>query len=500
MNDFRPQLSLAFESLADEAADWLVIGAWEDGHVSPAWTALDEKLSGLLSKLRAGEDFTGKPFTTLTVHAPKGIKAKRLLLIGLGKQADTSRRSLHDAASAALRVITARQFERVALVLPKSASVSLEEAALAFGVGAIQGSVGPGIRQTEATRFPPREIVLIAPASSKKTALKEIVHRAQVEGEALSLARTLVNTPPCDLYPETFAAQAADIARRVGVECEIWDDRRLAAEGMGAILGIAQGSTRPARFAILRYHGGGRKTLAYVGKGVTFDSGGLSLKTNEQMLDMKCDMAGAATVLAATEAVARLKVPTNLLTVMPLVENMPSGYSVKLGDVLKARNGKTIEILNTDAEGRVILADALAYAAEQKANHIVDLATLTGACMIALGTEIAGLMSNNDNWASDVQSAITRAGERAWQLPMDADFEEALKSKVADCKNAPGVRYGGAITGGKFLQQFVGDIPWVHLDIAGPAWTEKESAAKDAGGTGAYVRSLIELAHAYANQ
>jgi leucyl aminopeptidase len=184
---------------------------------------------------------------------------------------------------------------------------------------------------------------------------------------------------------------------------------------------------------------------------------------------------------------------------MPLVENMPSGYAVKLGDVLKARNGKTIEILNTDAEGRVILADALAYAAEQKANNIVDLATLTGSCMVALGTEIAGLMSNDNAWAADVLSAITRAGERAWQLPMDEDFDEALKSKVADCKNAPGTRYGGAITGAKFLQQFVNDIPWVHLDIAGPAWAEDESAAKDSGGTGAYVRGLIELAHSYSS-
>jgi leucyl aminopeptidase len=266
---------------------------------------------------------------------------------------------------------------------------------------------------------------------------------------------------------------------------------------MGAVLGVAQGSTRPARLAILRYFGGSSSALALVGKGVTFDSGGLSLKTNEQMIDMKCDMAGAATVASAVQAIAQLKVPINVLAVMPLVENMPGGYAVKLGDVLRARNGKTIEILNTDAEGRVILADALAYAAEQKVDHIVDLATLTGACMIALGTEIAGLMSNEDAWAGRVRRAILDAGERAWQLPMDADFEEALQSNVADYKNAPGVRFGGAITAGKFLEQFINKIPWVHLDIAGPAWADKESTARDAGATGAYVRSLIELAHRY---
>ena len=497
MSDFRPQLSLSFETPADEAADWLVVGAWEDGHASPVWTALDERLSGLLTKLRASEDFNGKIFSTLPIHAPRGIKAKRLLLIGLGPQATASRRSLHDAAVAAMRVITVRKFDRIALLLPKAPVVSPEDTLLAFGVGAIQGSHGPGIRQSEATRFPPQEIVLIAPSSSRKTALRELRHRAQVEGEAQNLARTLVNMPPCDLYPETFASLAAEVARRVDIDCEIWDERRLAAENMGAILGVAQGSTRPARFAILRYQGGGKKTLAYVGKGVTFDSGGLSLKTNDQMLDMKCDMAGAATALAAIQAVAQLKLPVNLLTLMPMVENMPSGYSVKLGDVLKARNGRTIEITNTDAEGRVILADALAYAAEQEASHVVDLATLTGACMVALGTEIAGLMGNDDAWSADVLAAITRAGERAWQLPMDDDFEEALKSKVADCKNAAGHRYGGATNGAKFLQQFVNDIPWVHLDIAGPAWAERDSAIKDAGGTGAYVRGLIELAHAY---
>lgn len=497
MSEFRPQLSLAFESPSDEAADWLVLSAFEDGPATTAWTTFDEKLSGLLTKLRTGGDFTSKALTILPIHAPKGIKAKRMLLVGLGKHAGANRRTLHDAASAALRTVTTRRFDRVALVLPKVATISPEETVLAFGVGAVQGSFGPGVRQTEPSRIPPPEIVLIAPSSAKKTALKSALQRAQVECEALTLARTLVNSPPCDLYPETFAAQIAETARRVGLECEIWDERRLEAENMGAILGIAQGSTRPARFAILRHRGGGSKTLAYVGKGVTFDSGGLSLKSNEQMLDMKCDMAGAAAVFAATQAVAQLKLPIDLLALMPLVENMPSGYAVKLGDVLKARNGKTIEVFNTDAEGRVILADALAYAVEQKANHIVDLATLTGACMIALGTEIAGLMSNDNDWAGNVLAAITRAGERAWQLPMDEDFDEALKSKVADCKNAPGVRYGGAITGGKFLQQFVNGIPWVHLDIAGPAWADKDSAAKDSGGTGAYVRGLIELAHAY---
>ncbi len=494
MNDSQIRLSASTSSPADIEADWLVAAVPEGGALSPALAALDAKLGGGVSILRERGDFAGKPGELLALHAPAGIKAKRLLLIGIGKAEEASRRTLHDAAATALKSITGKKAGRVALLVPETAAVTLEQRVLAFGVGAIQGSHGPGVKKTEPSRYPPEEVVLAVAAGSN---VGDALKRAAIEGDALTLARALVNAPPCDLYPEMFAAKAADIARRLGIECDIWDERRLATEGMGAILGIAQGSTRPARLAILRYRGGGTKTLAYVGKGVTFDSGGLSLKTNEQMLDMKCDMAGAAAVLASLQAIAELKLQVNILAVMPLVENMPSGYSVKLGDVLKSRSGKTIEILNTDAEGRVILADALAYVAEQKVDHIVDLATLTGAVMIALGTEIAGLMSNNNDWAGQVRSAILGAGERAWQLPMDRDFEEALKSNVADCKNAPGVRYGGSITGAKFLEQFVAAIPWVHLDIAGPAWAEKESPAKDPGGTGAYVRSLIELAHGY---
>jgi len=237
--------------------------------------------------------------------------------------------------------------------------------------------------------------------------------------------------------------------------------------------------------------------LGLVGKGVTFDSGGLSLKTTEQMVDMKCDMAGAAAVLGAMQAIAELRLPVNILGVLALVENMPSGHSLKLGDVLRARNGKTIEVLNTDAEGRLILADALAYAVDQHATQLVDLATLTGACVVALGTEVAGVMSNNDAWSERVLAAARQAGERAWALPMFPLYTEMIKSDIADIKNTGGTRWAGAISAAKFLEEFVGETPWAHLDIAGPAWAEKESAARDAGGTGCFVRTLVELAREY---
>jgi leucyl aminopeptidase len=233
--------------------------------------------------------------------------------------------------------------------------------------------------------------------------------------------------------------------------------------------------------------------LALVGKGVTFDSGGLSLKTNDQMLDMKCDMAGAAAVLGAMQGIAELGLPVNVIGVMALVENMPGGRAMKLGDVLHARNGKTIEVLNTDAEGRLILADALSYAVDQGANRLVDLATLTGACMVALGYDIAGLMSNDEPWTQRVLAAAQAVGERAWPLPMFPAFAEMIKSDVADIRNVGGSRYGGAITAAKFLEEFVAGVPWVHLDIAGPAWAEHDNAVRASGGTGCFVRTLIEL-------
>jgi len=469
-------------NLAQLSADWLVAGVFQD---SPVEAELDGMLGGLLTRLRESGDLTGKHLELVPLLNVSGIAAMRLLLVGLGNRANGSRATWHDAFAAALRSITGKKTSRVGLAIPETVSP------LAVGVGALQGCFGPGIRKTEPSRFAPDELIL-HPAIDEA-----LLNRIRAEGAALTFAKELVNAPPCDLYPETFAARIAENSR---VECEIWDENRLRTERMGAILGVAEAAARPPRLAILRYRtAGDAPTLALVGKGVTFDSGGLSLKTNDQMADMKCDMAGAAAVVAAIHAAADLNLKVNLLGVMPLVENMPGGRALKLGDVLKARNGKTIEVLNTDAEGRLILADALAYAAEQKPGHIVDLATLTGSCMMALGTEIAGIMSNDLKWSERLQATAKQAGERLWPLPMDDDFAANLKSNVADIKNVGANRYGGAILGGKFLEQFVAGVPWAHLDIAGPAWADHDSPAKDAGGTGAYVRTLIELAANYSN-
>jgi leucyl aminopeptidase len=495
------QLTASFTPLADIQADWVMAGVREADQFDGVVASLDEHLGRTLGRLFQKGDISGKVGELTTLLDPKGIAAERVLIVGLGKSDRLDRAGLTDAAATAARAVTGKQVHRLAFALPQDVpGLGWRETVQAIGVGLIQGCYGPGLRKSQPTRFAPNQLVLAAPPWAPPDDVHAGTHRAEIEGRAVQMARDLVNTPPCDLYPETFAQRAQEAASACGVECEIFDERRLEAEHMGALLGVARGSDRPPRLVVLRYRqGGDGPTLGLVGKGVTFDSGGLSLKTNEQMADMKCDMAGAAAVLAAMTAVAELKIPVNLLGVMALVENLPSGRAVKLGDVLCTRSGKTIEVLNTDAEGRLILADALAYAVDQRIHHLVDLATLTGACMVALGTEVAGLMSNNEAWSERVRGSAQRAGEKVWPLPMFPHFDELIKSQVADMKNTGGTRYGGAITAAKLLEQFVGQVPWAHLDIAGPAWAEHESPTRDVGGTGCFVRTLVELAHAYAN-
>ncbi len=493
------ELAAQFLPLAEVQADWLIVGAWENENLTGAFAVLNDKLAGLLSRLREKKDISGKAndLTPLLGHA--GLAADRLLVVGLGKRAKADRSIVHDAAAAAARSITGKKIGRMALALPEDVpGLTWSDVALAAGVGLMQGCLGPGLRKSEAARFIPDAIWLVAPPSANRQVIQEAARRVNIEGRAVWLARELVNLPPCDLYPETFANRALEAIDRARVQCTVLDEKQIEAERMGALLGVAKGSDRPPRVVVLRYNRGGNgRTLGLVGKGVTFDSGGLSLKTSEQMLDMKCDMAGAAAVLAAIKAIAELEIPVNVLGVLALVENLPSGHALKLGDVLTTRTAKTIEVLNTDAEGRLILADALAYTVDQKVDHLVDLATLTGACMVALGVEVAGLMGNNQKWCDQVLAAAQRAGEKAWQLPMFPLYDELIKSEVADIKNTGGTRYGGAITAAKLLEQFVGNVPWAHLDIAGPAWAEHESASHDPGGTGCFVRTLVELAREY---
>jgi leucyl aminopeptidase len=317
--------------------------------------------------------------------------------------------------------------------------------------------------------------------------------------DAACWARDLVNTPAGDLPPAEIAKAAQAMAKRVGLTCKVWNENQLAQGGFGGILGVGKGSVNPPRMIELTYRGAGARTppIGLSGKGIAFDSGGLSLKDATGMETMKMDMGGAASILATMQAIARLKVKVNVVAAIPCSENMPSGSAQKPGDVITHRGGKTSEVLNTDAEGRLVLADALAYLVEQRPACIVDTATLTGACMIALGTDVAGAMGTSDELAAELIRAGDAAGEPIWQLPLYPAYRKLIDSKVADIKNI-GKRYGGAITAAWFLAEFVGDVPWVHLDIAGPAYSENGHDLGPAGGTGMPVRTLVGFLEARA--
>lgn len=467
-------------------AEAVVVGVFADtGLTSPA-IEIDRAGGGVLARLIESKEIAGKPYELTPLWSPPGVNARLVLLVGLGEQAKFDRGMAYRSAAAAARQVATRPRDRVAFYLPGGPADEWVASGIA---GALAGCQGQDLYRAEKKRHPIGEIAW-ADASDAAVAAGEII------GDSVNLARRLVNEPPQELYPASFTARAAEIAQECGLEIEIWDQDRLERERCGALLAVAQGSAKPPRLIILRHTGGqaNEPPLAFIGKGVTFDSGGLSLKPSDSMKTMKCDMAGAATVLAAMRAISRLKLPVNVVGVAGLVENMPSGSAMKLGDVLTARNGKTIEVLNTDAEGRLVLADVLDVALGLKPSKMIDLATLTGACVVALGVDVAGAMTNHQSWCDELLAAARTCGEPIWQLPMFAEYREDIRSEVADIRNIGDGRWAGAIAGGKFLEEFVGDVPWVHLDIAGPAFYDKPKPWLDAGASGMFVRTLIEAA------
>jgi leucyl aminopeptidase len=479
------------------AADYLVVGVVDDPSDSGLSAELKPLLGPRVTTLRERRDFDAKPNELLPLHGVTGLAARAVLLVGLGKREKLTEAGLANAAGAAAKWLAGKPGRSAGFtVLDGEAAPDLGTRIVRQVTSIIAGGAGQDLFKKEKTRHPLDRLTLVssAPESSARAGLE----RGLVIGEAVNLARELVNLPPIELYPQTFCERVGAAAHAAGLPFDVRDEDGIAELRMNCLLAVGAGSDRKPRLLTMRHEGGGpgKPTLALVGKGMTFDAGGVCIKPADGMLDMKCDMAGAAAVCAATIAAARLKLPVNLLTVAPLAENMLGGSAYKTGDVLRARNGKTIEIINTDAEGRLILADALSWVVDQKPARIVDLATLTGSCMVALGASVAGLMSNHEGWAEELRKVSIRTGERIWPLPMFEDYGKLIESGIADMKNL-GPRWGGAITAAKLLEEFVGDIPWCHLDIAGPAWAEKESPWLDAGGTGFFVRSLVELAESF---
>ena len=445
---------------------------------------------GSIDAFMASAGFEGKPGQALFV--PLEGSASSALLVGLGAAEDVTLDGLRTAA--ALVAQRASASARVATTLADAAPDGLDRAAVgqAIAEGVLLGSYSFDEYRAAKKATKIRTVTVLVGGSA--AAVKKGVARGEVVAAAVAWARDMVNMPPRELTPDRFAKAAQQLLRGKNVKVEVLDVAALKRQKLGGILGVGQGSKQPPRLVKMTYAPPRAKgSLALVGKGVVFDSGGLSLKTGAGMETMKTDMGGAAAVIAAMSALAGLGVTQKVVAYAPMVENMPSGDAIRPGDVLTFRNGKTAEVLNTDAEGRLILADALSLAAEGKPDGIVDLATLTGACVVALGEKIAGLFAGDEAFGERVQEAAKRAGEPMWPMPLPKEYRKMLDSEVADMKNISHGGYGGAITAGLFLQEFVDGVPWVHLDIAGPARAGSDDGYLRRGGTGFGVRTLLEL-------
>lgn len=477
------------------AVDFLAVGCDEDALAdSPLLTSLDTALGGGLKRLAGEERWRGKAGQTLSISPLGRLHARRVVLVGLGPRAGVTPTTLRVFAGRAARLASAAGAQALALAVAATGSSEAPGAIQALAEGALLGRYRFDKYLSEEKRPPraPESLALLVPGD--RSAGAQALEGAQVVATAVARARDLVNEPAGYLTPSRLAETAAAWVAEGGssLTLEVLGPDECRRQNMGLFLAVAQGSVQEPRFLHVAYRpAGARKRVVLIGKGVTFDSGGLSLKTNDGMLDMKTDMAGAAAVLATLPAVAALGLPIEVHGLVAATENMPSGSSYKLGDVLRSKAGKTVEINNTDAEGRLTLADAITYGLELKPDLILDFATLTGACVVALGPHIAGVMSNDETVAADWLAAAKDAGEEMWRLPLPDRLLEQLKSDVADMRNT-GERWGGALTAGLFLREFVGKTPWAHVDIAGPASADKELGHVGKGGTGFAVATMVE--------
>ncbi len=474
-------------------AEVLVLPIFEGPEAGPG--VKDVKNLDLLGLFRDAK-LKGKVGDTLLVPntGAAGLAADSVLLVGLGERAKVIPDTLRRAIGRVARQLSKRA--SVATNLPQAAGRHPEDAVQATVEGLSLGSYRFDRYKSGKTGDPPEKsalktVTVLGSARWNTRAAKEAVARAEIVADAVAWARDLVNTPALDCPPDHIAKEAQKMAKEVGLDCKVWNEAELKKGGFGGIVGVGQGSANPPRLIELKYKGAGNaQPLAITGKGIAFDSGGLSIKDASNMEWMKSDMAGAATMLAAMKALAQLKPKINVIAAIPSAENMPSGSAIRPGDVLVHRGGKTSEVLNTDAEGRLILADALAYLAESKPKLIIDVATLTGACMVALGEDIFGVMGNDRGVIRDVIAAGEVSGEPGWELPLYAPYRKLIDSSTADIQNI-GKRWGGAITAALFLAEFVGDVPWAHLDVAGPAFVEKAGDYWPKGATGNPVRTVV---------
>ena len=457
---------------------------------------LDRALGGSLRKLLQSKEFEGKANEVLLYHTQGSVPAKRLVLVGLGKKNDVTLETIRQAMGTAAKRARQAKAGSFTVVLPTvtPAGMSSVEVAQAMVEGAILGSYQFTVYRTAAAEHAVEGMKILIPQKGQLKQVSEGVRRGIATAEATVFVRDLCNHPSNVLTPTKVAEEAKAIAKAEKISIKILEQKEMERLGMGALLGVARGSQEPPKFIILEYNGTKKKDerpVVLVGKTITFDTGGISLKPAENMEHMKADMTGGAEVLASIRAAARLKLPLRLISILPVAENMPGGRAMKPGDVVTTLSGKTVEVQNTDAEGRLILADGLAYAMRYKPAALIDIATLTGACVVALGQFAIGMFGTDQALKEQIRKSGQKAGERVWEMPLWEEYFEQLKSDVADMRNIGG-RGGGMITAALFLSKFVGDCPWVHLDIASTDWSERERAYVPKGPTAIGTRLLLQ--------
>jgi leucyl aminopeptidase len=457
----------------------------------------DAAVQSVASDLLASGEVSGKPFEVNLLHKPAGLKAKRLLLISGGSAKKFSSYELRRIAGAAVRTLKARGIRGLAFIAPPG--IPAEEAVRAIVEGALVGNFDPDYYRSDRKDQKIEALTILASGNADHAALEKAAHEAQIIGESQNFTRDLVNEPSNRMTPTILADRAKQMSGEVGLKCEVYGADKIKELKMGAFWSVAQGSDEPPALIVMTYEPAGapaKPVLGLVGKGITFDTGGISIKPADGMEKMKYDMAGGATMIGTMRAIALLKPKVKVIGIVCATENMPSGKAQKPGDVQIAMSGKSIEIINTDAEGRLVLADGLFYARQLGCTHLVDAATLTGAVVVALGYANAGVFANDEAIYQRFHKANDEAGEKMWRLPLDDEYKDNIKSTIADIVNSGG-RWGGAINAAMFLQEFAEDTPWIHLDIAGTAWMEDQKPWIAKGPSGIALRSLVEFVKSF---
>jgi leucyl aminopeptidase len=495
---FTPLNEIETELLAVLAVD-IQTAKGPDAKPEPLLLTVDEAVKSAAAAVLASGEFKAGANETLLLHSPEGLKAKRLLLIGLGKQAKATVNSVRSAAGTAVRFTKPRGIRELVFANPEGGVVPPEPSVRAAVEGAFVGDFDADTYRSDRKDLSVQSFTVAVGPGPKKSAAEAAFAEGIILGESQNFTRTLVNEPGNVLTPTEFGRRAAAMAEEVGLTWEVSSTERLRELKMGAFLSVTQGSEEPPALIVLRYEPEGLKDgpiLGLVGKGITFDTGGISIKPADNMEKMKYDMAGGAAMLGAMRAIALLRPRVRVICIVCASENMPDGKAQKPGDVQTAMSGKTIEIINTDAEGRLVLADGLAYAKQLGATHLIDAATLTGAVGVALGQINAGAFSNDDDTFAKFSAGLATSGEKFWRLPLGDEYADQIKSDIADIKNTGG-RYGGAITAAEFLKVFAEDTPWIHLDIAGLAWNDENKPWMAKGPSGIAVRSIVEWARSF---